>query len=233
MSANRPPDYAQAESLDWDRAMSTIAHRLQSPVSAIQIYARLLRKHSPGGEEDFIRSVTGIEASARELNRVIHSLSQARAIGVDELDVYVEETEMKELLGECVELAAARLGDRPIEVSAGDDFIVRSDRMLVRDILDELLDNAARFSAPDSRINVEMDRSEDRVEVYVDDRGTGIPPESRESVFDPFVKLDPNRSGLGLGLYVARGAARAQGGDLAADETPGGGCRMVLSLPLR
>ncbi|MGH2787291.1 MAG: sensor histidine kinase [Actinomycetota bacterium] len=213
--------------------MATIAHRLQSPVSAIQIYARLLRKHVPGGDADFIRSVTGIEASARELNRVIHSLSQARAVGVDELDVYVEETEMKELLGESVEIASARLEDRPIEMSAGDDFIVRADRVLVRDILEELIDNAARFSPPDSPIDIEIDRSEDRVEVRVDDRGTGIPPESRESVFDPFVKLDPNRSGLGLGLYVARGAARAQGGDLAAAETRGGGCRMVLSLPLR
>ena len=72
----------------------------------------------------------------------------------------------------------------------------------------------------------------DTVELLVVDRGPGVPPERRERMFEPFQRLDETSpGGLGLGLAVARGLADAVGGSLSAEDTPGGGLTMVLSLP--
>ena len=224
-------DYART--LEWDRALSTIPHRLQSPVSAIRIYARLLRKSAPAGDEDFFNGVAGIEASALELNRVIHTLSQARAVALDALDVYKEETDVGKVVYDCVDEMRAQLDDRNLEVTVADDITAEIDRLLVREILEAIIENAGRFSSTKTPIEVVVEQAGDYVEILVVDRGTGIPPDRREDVFEPFVKLDPNRSGLGLGLYVARGASRAQEGDLTVDEPAGGGSRFSLTVPRR
>jgi signal transduction histidine kinase len=71
--------------------------------------------------------------------------------------------------------------------------------------------------------------------VYVDDQGPGVPPESREAIFEPFARLPGSRSaadaGSGLGLAIARRIAELHGGTLVAADAPGGGARFVLSLP--
>jgi two-component system, OmpR family, sensor histidine kinase KdpD len=225
------PDYTRT--LEWDRALSTIPHRLQSPVSAIRIYARLLRKSAPAGDEDFLNGIAGIEASALELNRVIHTLSQARMVALDSLDVYKEEANVGKIVCDFVDEMRAHLEDRHLEATVADDITAEIDRLLVREILEALIDNSVRFSTTETPIELVVEQAGDYVEILVVDRGTGIPLDRREDVFEPFVKLDPNRSGLGLGLYVARGAARAQGGDLAVEGPEAGGSRFSLTLPLR
>jgi signal transduction histidine kinase len=225
------PDYART--LEWDRALSTIPHRLQSPVSAIRIYARLLRKSAPAGDEEFLNGVAGIEASALELNRVIHTLSQARMVALDALDVYKEETNVGKVVFDCVDEMRAQLDDRKLELTVADDIIAEIDRLLVREILEALIENAVRFSATETPIELVVEQAGDYVGILVVDRGTGIPSDRREDIFEPFVKLDPNRSGLGMGLYVARGAARAQGGDLTVKEQANTGSRFSLTVPLR
>ena len=94
-----------------------------------------------------------------------------------------------------------------------------------------LVGNAVKH-APGSPVRVLAHVLPDTVEVMVVDRGPGIPPEDRERMFEPFQRLDDTGSGgLGLGLAVARGLTEALGGTLSAEDTPGGGLTMVLSLP--
>jgi two-component system sensor histidine kinase KdpD len=78
-----------------------------------------------------------------------------------------------------------------------------------------------------------VSRSGDRVEVRVIDRGTGVPDQDKERIFVPFRRLGDtdNRTGLGLGLALSRGLLEAMQGTLEAEDTPGGGLTMVLSLP--
>jgi two-component system sensor histidine kinase KdpD len=76
----------------------------------------------------------------------------------------------------------------------------------------------------------------DHIDIRVIDRGPGIPRDQRDQVFEPFQRLGDGRgstpSGVGLGLAVARGFVRAIGGDIAVDDTPGGGTTMVFTLPV-
>lgn len=109
--------------------------------------------------------------------------------------------------------------------------LVLTDAGLLERVVANLVGNAVRVSAGEP-VRVLAHVLPDTVEVMVVDRGPGVAPDLRERMFEPFQRLDDNSpGGLGLGLAVARGLAEAVGGTLSAEDTPGGGLTMVLSLP--
>ena len=117
---------------------------------------------------------------------------------------------------------ALLIGDRPV---------VRTDARLVERVLANLLDNAATQGGGVAQVVIE--RLSDMVLVHVDDAGPGVPPEEAEQLFEPFARgsgTDVTHTGAGLGLAIAREAARALGGDVVF--TGGGrGARVTLSIP--
>ena len=103
----------------------------------------------------------------------------------------------------------------------------------VLQILGNLVDNACKYGPEDRPVWLVGERDGAQVVLAVEDDGAGVPPTERERVFERFTRLEPGR-GLGLGLYIARQLARAQGGDLfAADARVAAGARFELRLPLR
>jgi signal transduction histidine kinase len=105
----------------------------------------------------------------------------------------------------------------------------------LRMLLENLLANALRFSPPGGTVTVGLEPRRDRVRLWVDDQGPGIPPEQRAQVFERFWQADGARSSAdhhGLGLSIAEAIATAHRGRLQVESAPGGGCRMVLELPL-
>ncbi|MEB3243825.1 MAG: HAMP domain-containing sensor histidine kinase [Cyanobacteriota bacterium] len=112
---------------------------------------------------------------------------------------------------------------------------VRGSPERLRRLLENLLSNALRFSPPGGTVLLELRRQMGVAWLSVEDQGPGIAPELRERVFDRFWQADPARGGAehhGLGLAIARAIARSHGGELRAEQAAGGGCRMVLELPL-
>jgi two-component system sensor histidine kinase KdpD len=90
-----------------------------------------------------------------------------------------------------------------------------------------------RHSPADQRVRLAASSFRDRIELRVIDRGPGIPPERRTEVFTPFQRLGDtdNDTGLGLGLALSKGFIEGMDGTLEADDTPGGGLTMVVTLP--
>jgi two-component system sensor histidine kinase KdpD len=113
--------------------------------------------------------------------------------------------------------------------------LILTDAGLAERALANLVENAVRHSPSDLpvRLSAAVVPGE-RLEVRVIDRGPGVPEEDRDRMFLPFQRLGdaPEGLGVGLGLAVARGLAEAVGATLEAEETPGGGLTMVMSLPL-
>jgi two-component system, OmpR family, sensor kinase len=123
----------------------------------------------------------------------------------------------------------------PIEVAAPDQLIVAADPDRLRQVLENLLSNAARHSPGGQPVTVEVatTRRDGRswATVRVADRGPGVPPQALPRLFERFGR-GPGSRGLGLGLYLARRIIREHGGELAVDAAPGVGGIFVLTLPM-
>jgi two-component system sensor histidine kinase KdpD len=112
--------------------------------------------------------------------------------------------------------------------------LVTADAGLLERALANVVENALRYSPPGAKVHVVADRLRDAVVVRVVDRGPGVPDDRKQDMFTAFQRLGdaPSGHGVGLGLAVARGFVEANGGTLEAENTPGGGLTMVLTLPI-
>jgi len=126
----------------------------------------------------------------------------------------------------------ARLRKRQLRTSlTGDPEITVKPNAFSR-LLSNLIGNALRYA---KTVEVNATHAGGLLLIVVDDDGPGIPPDKREEVFKPFVRLDDARNqdsgGTGLGLSIARDIARSHGGDIALEDSPLGGLRAVISIP--
>ncbi len=136
--------------------------------------------------------------------------------------------------------AATALRDRfspnGLEVKLADGNVrVNADPDAVRQIVRNLLDNAAKYAAAKGPVEIEVSHGDGRAAVTVSDRGDGIPPDQRERIFERFYRIDNDLTrttgGTGIGLCLARCFARDMGGDVAVSARPGGGSVFALELP--
>ncbi|MCL2554355.1 MAG: ATP-binding protein, partial [Actinomycetia bacterium] len=111
--------------------------------------------------------------------------------------------------------------------------MVAVDPGLLERAVANIVENAVKYSPDGQKVLVAASALGDRVEVRVVDRGPGVPDAAKEHIFEPFQRYGdaPRGTGVGLGLAVARGFLEAVGGTLQAEDTPGGGLTMVLTLP--
>ena len=112
---------------------------------------------------------------------------------------------------------------------------INGDEALVKVLIQNLVDNALKFSLPDSKpVKVSLRQTDDEVQIIVDDDGQGIPEDQVEKIFEPFVKLNPargHRAGYGLGLNLCQRIVQAQGGNIEINPKEKRGTRICVSLP--
>ncbi len=206
--------------------VSRLGHELRTPVTVILGIARTLVEGvtDPGQQRDLLERLA---SRAADLSRLVERFQTAMDAGSEDL---VDVTRMAR------ELAARR--DR-VNVEEGVSVpAVWANRVLAQRILEELIDNACRFSPQDSRVDVEVVRSRDQrtVEVRVVDRGPGIRPQDRERIFEPLEQGEPldrrTHQGAGVGLWVGREAARAMDGDLVLERSDESGSTFLWTLPV-
>jgi two-component system osmolarity sensor histidine kinase EnvZ len=129
--------------------------------------------------------------------------------------------------------AAARRDGADISLALPEEFVMPLRPDAMRRCLANLLSNARRYG---SHIWMTALPGTDSIDIFVDDDGPGIPLAERENVFRAFVRLDASRNpltgGVGLGLTIARDVARGHGGELSLEDSPQGGLRVRLHLPL-
>ncbi|OUE07995.1 putative sensor histidine kinase TcrY [Clavibacter michiganensis] len=211
------------------------AHELRTPVAGIRASAdALVRAHLPEEERERL-SVHVVREAIRAGRLVDDMLMMAR---LDE-GLSVEGRPVR--IPPVVEAAASRQrgrtpGTRVVAEVRGAPPAVRADPDRLAQVLDNLLQNAARYAATEVRIEAE-EHDAGTVRITVVDDGRGVPDADRERIFDRLVRLDDGRDrqdgGAGLGLPIARALARAQGGDLVClPAVPGAGARFRLTLPV-
>ncbi len=215
---------AEATSTTLLRAVS---HDLRTPLATMR--ASIDGLTAPGLSEDDRRELlTAVGASAEQLERLIDDLLDLSRLRSGLLHPVLRTRSLDEVLPLAV--AGHDPGIVLLEVEEPAP-VVHTDAALLERVVANLVANAVRH-AGGAPVRVLAHVLPDSVEVIVVDQGPGVPPEARERMFEPFQRLgDTTPGGLGLGLAVARGLTEAIGGSLSAEDTPGGGLTMVLSLP--
>ena len=217
--------------------LSAVSHDLRTPLAGAKAAVSSLRSEDVGfSEEDTAELLATVEESIDALTALVDNLLDSSRLAAGAVRphvsrVYLEEVVQRALLG--IGRGATGAGtaglDR-VKVDVG-DAVAMADAGLLERVLANLIDNALRY-APDSLVRVNAGRVGRHVLINVVDEGPGVPRFSEEQLFEPFQRLGDrvNRSGVGLGLSVARGFVNAMGGAISATDTPGGGLTFVIEL---
>ncbi|WP_328563116.1 sensor histidine kinase KdpD [Streptomyces coelicoflavus] len=210
--------------------LAAVSHDLRTPLAGIKAAVTSLRSDDVAwSEQDRAELLEGIEEGADRLDHLVGNLLDMSRLQTGTVTPLIREIDVDEV-------APMALGGVP-EGSAELDIpetlpMVAVDAGLLERALANLVENAVKYSPDDRTVLVAASALADRVEVRVVDRGPGVPDEAKERIFEPFQRHGdaPRGAGVGLGLAVARGFAEAMGGTLNAEDTPGGGLTMVLTL---
>lgn len=212
-----------------------ITHDLRTPLTAIRGHAAAL---SDGivPEDLRPRSLGAIESEAGRLESMVTDLLDLARIQADRFRLTPSVTEPAAVLDLAVAALSADATARGIRVESrvGALPTILTDAARMRQIVDNLLDNAVRWSPDDGLVTlVAGPRTGGGIAVTISDMGPGVPAGSREAVFEPFTsgETPDGRTGTGLGLAICRQLARALGGDVTVADAPGGGACFTLTLP--
>jgi len=231
-------DVTRAKELEEakDLFLATTSHELRTPITVVRGFAGTLdSRWDSMADTERRAAVHTIAERARSLGQLMDHLLLGSRAGAGELMLRIESFDLAELVGRAT-LGLPILSDlHRIEVAVPDDLPpVSGDALATEILLAQLLENAFKYSPDGGLIRVEAWVDGDGVVLVVDDEGVGIPPASRERVFERFVQADSGDrrrfGGVGLGLYIVRSLARAQGGEISAHPRPSGGTRMRLAL---
>ena len=218
--------------------LTSISHDLRTPLASILGAASTLRDLAPAldehGKNDLLMTI--IEESER-LNRFIANLLDMTKLESGAVMPNAALVDLGELVGAALRRAAKILVSHTVELHLADGLpLLRLDAVLFEQVLFNLLDNAAKYAAPDTTIAVQTWRDERSVWLRILDEGDGIPPEDVERIFEKFYrarKSDSVRAGTGLGLAISRGFVEAMGGTIeAGNRTDRQGAVFTLRLPI-
>jgi signal transduction histidine kinase len=214
--------------------LANVSHELRTPLARIRVALDLAAE---GSAEDAAKSLLGIAGDLAELERLTSDiLTSARLeLSTGQPPLRVERTAARELIAEAAERFRSAHPQRRLDVDdrAG-EAAVEVDRMLLRRALDNLLDNAAKYSTAAVALCAAV--KDGTVSIEIRDSGPGMSAGDMSSLFTPFFRADRSRArqtgGLGLGLLLSRRIVEAHGGSLEIESAPGQGTVARITVPL-
>ncbi|MEV0176631.1 sensor histidine kinase KdpD [Streptomyces sp. NPDC050803] len=210
--------------------LAAVSHDLRTPLAGIKASVSSLRSDDVAwSEEDQAELLEGIEEGADRLDHLVGNLLDMSRLQTGTVTPLIREIDLDEV----VPMALGGVPEDSVELDIPETLpMVAVDPGLLERSVANLVENAVKYSQDGSPVLVSASAIADRVEVRVVDRGPGVPDEAKERIFAPFQRYGdaPRGAGVGLGLAVARGFAEAMDGTLHAEDTPGGGLTMVLTL---
>jgi signal transduction histidine kinase len=223
-----------AKNAELERFTYTVSHDLKSPLVTIHGFAGLAATDLAAGQLDRVRLDLGrIVAAADRMHRLLEDVLELSRVG--HVVHPPEDVPLGELAREAVELVKGLLGPDRVAVDIAPDLpVVRADRRRLLEVLQNLVENAAKFTAEEREPRISIGWREDGGEpvFFVRDNGRGIEPRHLERVFNLFEKLDPAGEGTGVGLALVRRIVEAHGGRAWAEsDGPGTGATFCFTLP--
>ena len=222
--------------------LANVSHELRTPLARIRVALDIAAL----GDADQARAqLPEIEEDLEELERLVGDVLVTARLCLDsgsmrqaDLPMRVELIEAERIVTAATEGFARRHPNRQLAVDAGEQLpTIEADPMLLRRVIDNLLDNAVRASNASEPITLRALVDGDQLQVEVEDKGIGIGEDDLDKVFRPFYRADESRTrdtgGVGLGLALSRRIVEAHGGVISLESERGRGTTVRFSVPVR
>ena len=199
--------------------LAGVSHDLRTPLTRMKLQLEMVKDSS---------DTAALKDDVAEMEHMVEGyLAFARGEGFET----PKPTNIAHVLGDVV-VSAKRRGTE-VDLHTEGQFVVRVRQNAFKRCINNLLDNADRHA---THVSIRTGKRGDAIEIIVDDDGPGIPKHLRDEAFKPFFRLDESRNpetgGVGLGLTIARDIIRGHGGDIILGDSPSGGLRARLTLPI-
>ncbi|MGY0488609.1 sensor histidine kinase [Streptomyces sp. WG-D5] len=221
------------------RFVADASHELRTPLMSVRGYADLFQYAAANAPEERAKHLTRLRSEAARMGVLLDDLLLLARLDAAEVDapLRLREADLVPLVEDAAAAFRAGHPDHPLTLASPSAALgLRMDPDRVRQVVDNLLTNAAVHTPAGTPVSVEVVRERDTAVVRIEDAGPGIPSADREKVFDRFYRVDKartrDRGGSGLGLSVARSLVTAHGGTITLDDAPGATV-FTVRLPLR
>lgn len=233
-------DITERKNLDTlrDDLISMIYHDLRAPLTNVVSSLDVLEASISRDEDPVLKSLLEIALrSAERLQRLTDSLLDMRQLEAGQPLGNRQYTPLTTLVQEAIEVVLPNVENKQQEISlyiSGELPAVYVDADMIRRVITNLVENAVKFTPAGSKIYIGARQEDDKVLMWVQDTGPGIPPEERERIFDKFTRLHGKSGpkGLGLGLAFCRLAVEAHGGRIWVEDGPVTGACFKFTLPI-
>ena len=218
------------------RFVDDASHELRTPLANLKAELDLALRRSRTADE-LERALRSAAEETDRLARLADDLLVLARADRGRLPIRREPVDVARMVGGTVDTFAARASERGvgIDVRVPEELRADVDELRMRQALGNLLDNGLRYVPSGGRMRVAAERHDGSLRLEVRDTGPGFPPEFLPVAFEAFARPDASRSrpggGTGLGLAIVAAVAEAHGGTVEADNLPGGGAVVVLSIP--
>ncbi len=218
--------------VDADEALLLVIHELRTPLTVISGYAEMLEDATllPAARPAMTRAT-------RRMEGILQSLADVAALDRGAIDLHVEEHKVLDVVQQIVDDAGVAKAGASVsfEVEPGrdeHDLLAPFDRTRIEQVIINLITNALRYGPTGGQVRVVVGWDGAWWTCSVIDEGSGVSLDQAASIFRKYARADRTKSGTGIGLYLARGVARAHGGDLDYRRPEQGGTEFRLTLPL-
>ena len=230
-------EYEELNKMKTD-LLATVSHELRTPLATIKGYSTMMVDYfsrlNQNEKRDYLKS---IDHSTDRLAMLVDNLLDTSRMEAGLLKLEKHSTSLVKLIETITTEAKLRANRHEILTRIDKEIPnINIDAKRIRQVLDNLINNAIKYSPPDTKVTITAKKSGDKVILSVTDRGSGIPPEELKNVFDRMYRIEQRLysgvDGLGLGLYICRRLVEAHGGKIWVECTIGKGCAVFFTLPL-
>ncbi len=217
--------------------ISVVSHELKTPVALIKGYADALSRDDADWDRDTIlNGLRVIEEEADRLAELIENLLAASKLQAEGMRLDIDDVNLPAIARQSIERFKTQTDRHELRAQFPPDFpVIRGDTTRLRQVLDNLVSNAIKYSPEGGPIDITGSFTAGEVRVDVRDRGIGIPPDQLGRVFERFYRVNNSLAqtaqGTGLGLYLAHAVITAHGGRIWAENNPDGGATFSFVLP--
>ena len=220
--------------------VATLAHELRNPLGTLQMTLHILRHKPELQQPELVKHLAVMARQAQQLNQLVTDLMDVSRVSQGKVELRKQPTDMNELVSQALEMTGAAMLAKKHHVDLflhTEPLWVDADSTRLKQVLSNVMHNAARYSGEQGDIYVRVKRVESHAVVEIEDHGFGIAPDLLPHVFGLFVQgthgNDGQPPGLGVGLSLAQRLVHEHGGTItAASDGVGRGSRFTVTLPL-